>query len=666
MRSVMARSIASRLPIKVTMPLLLTLPVVTVAVALSLVAFVQGRSTANHLANQSMGQIHSRIEDHLSRLLDMPPAIAALTKRMLASGELSLADMDRNRLPVAGTLTIFQAVSSVVIGRATGEVMWVIRYPGESTYEYAIKRSPEAKMEEYPLGDGGRIAGERLSEFDFHTTERPWYKAAIAADGPTWGDVYIWVRNGRGETLGIPYVEPYRDPTGRILGVINCELTLSDISAFLGRLEVGRTGRAFIIESGGTLVATSVGLDCMKDGLERLPAVEAPDPWIAQSSRELLRRFGSPLVVEAPRRAAINVAGERMRAVVSPYHNRRDLHWLIVTLVPEADFLAEVEAGQRRSIAIALAAVALTVLLGVVLAVAAVRPILALVAHARRIGEGDLEHELHLDHTPELAQLSAEINAMTAGLRDRMRLRHSLALAMEVQQTLLPSDTPMIEGLDIAGHSIYCDETGGDYYDFLDIGGLSRTTAAIAVGDVMGHGVAAAMFMATARGILLSRCQEAGSLADLLTHVNRLLVGDGEGERFMTMLLMTIDGKRREMRWATAGHDTPFVYDPRADRWVDFDGGGVPLGIMADETYEEYTFAEVRTGQVYLASTDGVWEACNEGGEVFGKDRLRELIRRNAHRTAAEIGEQLRAELTRFRGDRRRDDDETFVVVKVL
>ena len=160
--------------------------------------------------------------------------------------------------------------------------------------------------------------------------------------------------------------------------------------------------------------------------------------------------------------------------------------------------------------------------LGLVLAYIGIRALLNLVSHVRQIGKGDLEHELHLNYSPKFTRLSDEINAMTAGLRDRMRLRHSLALAMEVQQSLLPSDNPNIDGLDIAGHSAYCDETGGDYYDFLDITGLSDTTAAIAVGDVVGHGVAAAMLMATARGVLRSQCQEPGNLSDFLKNMNNL------------------------------------------------------------------------------------------------------------------------------------------------
>jgi len=662
----MLRWVISRLPVKVTIPVLLSLPVAVVVMVLSLVAFIQGRSAASNLADQNIQQIHRRIEGHLTRLLATPPAINQLNKRMLATGELSFSDVDRNRKPVFETLNIFQTVSSVVIGKQTGEVMWVIRYPGESTYEYAVKRSPEAKMEEYSLGGGGSIAGQRLSEYDFNTTGRPWYRAAIAADGPTWGEVYVWVRNGKGETLGIPYVEPCRDGERRVLGVINCELTLADISAFLGRLAVGKTGKAFIMESDGNLVATSEGSDCMKDGFNRLPAVEASDPWIAEAASKLLKRLGSPLTIAKRHGAEIVIAGQPMRVVVSPYRNRRNLSWFIVTLVPETDFLAEVQAGQRRSILIGAIAVVGTIVLGAILSLLMLRPFLSLVDQLQKIGSGDIEHKLHLDQTPEFRQLSNEINAMTDGLRDRLRLRQSLAVAMDVQQNLLPDKAPVIEGLDVSGHSTYCDQTGGDYYDYLDVRGLSDTTVAIAVGDVMGHGVAAAMLMATARGILRSRCDEIGSLGKLLTHMNRHLVKDGtDTVRFMTMLLMTLDGRGRQMRWASAGHDPSVVYDPERDSFVELKGGGIPLGIHDDWEYEEYAFDDVRSGQVYMVATDGVWETSNVAGELFGKDRVRELIRAKARLSAAEINEQIRAEVTRFRGSGGLDDDITYVIVKV-
>ena len=134
----------------------------------------------------------------------------------------------------------------------------------------------------------------------------------------------------------------------------------------------------------------------------------------------------------------------------------------------------------------------------------------------------------------------------------------------------------------------------------------------------------------------------------------------------MTMLLMTLDSKRGEMRWASAGHDPPLVYDAGSDNFLELVGGNLPLGVMDGTTYDEYTLADVRTGQIFLAGTDGIWETADSGGEMFGKERLCELIRRDARLSAAEISQEIRGAVERFRGDRKQDDDITFVIVKTL
>src|SRR5947209_2571445 len=169
---------------------------------------------------------------------------------------------------------------------------------------------------------------------------------------------------------------------------------------------------------------------------------------------------------------------------------------------------------------------------------------------------------------------------MIADLRDRLRLRHSLGVAMEVQQRLLPLGPPRVRGLDVAGHSTYCDETGGDYYDFLVLDRASPDAVLIVLGDVMGHGVAAALVMAGVRAVLRDRVDTAGSLADLMGRLNRLIAADHQGDRFMTMHLSIIDSRSRTMRWASAGHDPALVYDSAADRFEEVGDGDLPLGVM--------------------------------------------------------------------------------------
>jgi sigma-B regulation protein RsbU (phosphoserine phosphatase) len=656
-----------KVSIRWIMPAVVTAPVVVVAVVLTVIAYETAQQTVGDLAGQNMGQIHGRIEAHLRQLMDLPAAINKLNRSRLRDRVLSFSDLARNSRPVFETLETFPDVSSVVIAGEAGQVMWVIRYPGETTYEYAIKSKPGASMDEYTMGADGKVpATPPLHSYAYNPVVRPWYRAAIEADGPTWGSVYGWIRGGTPQTLGISYVEPYRDDGGTLQGVLNCELTLADISAFLRRLEIGKTGTAFIVERDGNLVATSRGLSCMKDGTGRLPAAEAPDARIAAAARHLVRRYGSLQSVKGIQRADAKLDGEPTQIVVSSFHNRRNLDWLIVTLVPDSDFLADVRRSRGRSLMLGALAVLAALGLGLGMSRWLVGPILAVVDHARRVGAGDLEARIARNDNREMTQLSTALNAMADGLTDRMRLRHALNLAMEVQQNLLPTRKPHIPGVDVAARSQYCDETGGDYYDYLDVEEMGKNTLFLALGDVMGHGIAAAMLMATARGVLRSHVLQRGSLGDLLTHVNRLLVADTGGSRFMTMFLAVVDTGSMSLRWASAGHDQPLLYDPATGTSMEIQGeGGLPLGVMDSESYEECVHTGLRVGQVMLVGTDGLWESQNAAGELFGKDRVIEAMAALAHLSAAEIEEGIYRCQQEFCGGVL-CDDLTYVVIKLV
>lgn len=661
---------ATALSIRWILPAAVVAPVVAVAVVLTLLAYRTGQRTAGDLAGQNMRQIHARIEGHLSRLMDLPPAINQLNRARLRDGRIALDDPAGSRKIVHETLETFPDVSSIVLGGARGRVMWVIRYPGETTYEYAIKETPDSPMREFAMGADGQLGAAPVHSYAFDTVNRPWYRAAVDAGGPTWGDVYVWVRGGRGVTLGVPYVEPYRDASGNLLGVINCELTLADISAFLKRLQIGKTGLAFIVERDGNLVANSIGLDCMKDGTSRLPATEAPDARVAEAAAQLPRAFGPLGSIEGIDVRRVAIGGRSTEMVVSSFRNRRNLDWLIVTLVPDADFLADVQRSRSRSLAIGAVAVLLALGLGTLVAMWLLRPILAVVAHARRVGGGDLDARLDRHDTSEISQLSGALNEMADGLRDRMRLRNALDLAMEVQQSLLPARTPHVKGLDVSARSKYCDETGGDYYDYLNVEGIGPHALSVALGDVMGHGIAAAMLMATARGVLRSRARERGSLGDLLQHLNEHIVADTRGDRFMTMFLAVIDVSSMTMRWASAGHDQPLIYDPAEPgapvlTELDDDAGGFPLGVVEDAHYAEQVYASLRPGQVLLVGTDGLWEATNPQEEQFGKQRVAEAIASAADRSAAEIERAIYDSLQSFCAGCPQKDDVTYVVIKV-
>lgn len=237
----------------------------------------------------------------------------------------------------------------------------------------------------------------------------------------------------------------------------------------------------------------------MKNALDRLPASETPDPWIAEATRAMVSRFSLPLNVEGLQRLSIEVSGGPMRLVVSPYRNRRNLDWLIVTLVPDADFLAGVERNRARSVAIGLIAVVLTLAIGVAMAIALVRPFLKLVAQVRRVGDGHLDERIDRSDNLEMTQLSSAINQMVADLQDRVRLRHDLGLAKRIQSSLLPKKPLDLPGYEIAGWSEPADQTGGDFYDWLP---LPNGAALVTIADATGHGIGPALIVTACRAYL--------------------------------------------------------------------------------------------------------------------------------------------------------------------
>jgi len=245
--------------------------------------------------------------------------------------------------------------------------------------------------------------------------------------------------------------------------------------------------------------------------------------------------------------------------------------------------------------------------------------------------------------------------------------KSSLAQANRVQQKLMPKSDPQVDGFDIAGRSIWCDETGGDYYDFLYPAVNGKERISIVVGDVTDHGMPSALLMTTARAFLRERVHTPPSeCSSIISDVNKRLVRDIEElNLFMTMFYGEIDLKGNLIRWVKAGHEPAILYTPKADSYELLAGEGLPLGVIEDAVYEEYQ-KQIGSGQIILIGTDGIKEAVNTRGEMFGIERLLAVIRDSADKPAREILDWVFAALDDFRYPLGRDDDETLVVIKVL
>jgi sigma-B regulation protein RsbU (phosphoserine phosphatase) len=255
---------------------------------------------------------------------------------------------------------------------------------------------------------------------------------------------------------------------------------------------------------------------------------------------------------------------------------------------------------------------------------------------------------------------------MTAGLKERERMQQALNLAKEVQQNLLPKSNLKVNGFDIAGKSVYCDETGGDYYDFISIEDTDKQKIGVAIGDVSGHGISSALLMATVRSSLRQRASLPGSTAKIISDVNRQLVKDVEDSgQFMTMFFLALDTATKQLEWVRAGHDPGIVYDPGSDSFSELGGSGIALGVDAEWIYEDNMKTDFSNGQIIFLSTDGIWEARNKKGEMLGKEPILNAIRQNSSSDATQIIDAIFDILDNFIGAVKIEDDITSVIIKM-
>ena len=295
-------------------------------------------------------------------------------------------------------------------------------------------------------------------------------------------------------------------------------------------------------------------------------------------------------------------------------------------------------------------------------------PIREMESAMARVHEGDLSASVLVTDNDELGGLAEAFNHMVDGLKERDRMRQSLNLAMEVQRNLLPRAAPRFAGLDVAGVSLYCDETGGDYYDYLDLSRTDPGAFGVAVGDVSDHGVPSALLMATARAYLRQRIDFPGNPGQVLTDLNRRLCRDvEESGRFMTLFLCRIDPGKGRLLWANAGHDPGVVHVAGRGAFRELEGRGPALGLVNGYEYPVFEAPfPFQIGDVLVIGTDGLWEALNPAGSTFGKDRFRDAIRRAADYSAQGVLDNILDTLRRFTHPEPFRDDVTLVVVKAV
>ena len=381
-----------------------------------------GEQAVSDLSTQLRSEITARVQQRLNHYLSDPHLINEINIDSVRLGELDFQDITRLERHFWQQLQLFPSTSYIYAGTEqnvfSGAEQTPDGFPNVASWTGA---DAYGGFETFTTDEKG-YRRERLSVVeDYDLLTRPWYVAAKAARKPIWGEISILAAPYPNVTL--PAISPIYDAAGTLQGVFAVDLSLLALGDFLQTLEVGKTGQIFIMERDGLLVSTSTPDPPFNDQQQRLLATQSQSPLIQGTAQFLNQTFGDLSLIERPQSLRFKQDGERQLVQITPYQDEFGLDWLIVVAVPEADFMAQINANTHNMIVLCSVALIIATLLGTLTSRWITAPIGRLSRASQAIANGRLDQMVEVNGVGELKVLAHSFNQMAQQLRQSfMRL----------------------------------------------------------------------------------------------------------------------------------------------------------------------------------------------------------------------------------------------------
>lgn len=670
-------------------------------------SFRNGQQAVNDLATQLQQEIATRIEQRIQQYLEVPRVLNQINATAIQLGQLDLNDTASFSQQFWNQRSLFSEgnVSALYFGAQNGE-FFGLGFQADRTWKIGrAGQSTDGKFTFIGVGDRGNPTQILEVGKDYDPRGRPWYQKAVSAGKPAWSDIYADFKERR---LKITLAQPVYNAGGQLLGVVGADFVLSHIKTYLERLKIGQLGQTFIVERDGTLVATSLPLEPFVvegEEVKRIKATEVDRSLIRTTARQLQTRFGNLTRIVRPEQFKARLDGEQNFVLAVPFYGGENLDWLIVVVVPESDFMAQIHANSRNTIALCFAALAGATVLGIVTSRWIARPILRLNQASQAIALGQLDKAVEVrgireieglarsfnqmgqqlqqsfqaleeanvelenrvrERTAELQIANEEITQLNRRLKaENLRMAAELDITRQLQQMILPTaeELQQISGLDIAGYMEPADEVGGDYYDILYHNGGVK----IGIGDVTGHGlesgVLTIMVQTAVRTLLENHETDTTQFLDTL---NRTIYGNVQrmnSDKNLTLALL--DYQQGQLRLSGQHEETIVVRANGEVERIDTIDLGFPIGLDSEiRDFIGETIIALEPGDVVILYTDGITEAENTDGIQYGLERLCALVQRDRDAAACEIQQRIIEDVKQHIGKQKVFDDLTLVVLK--
>lgn len=441
--------IVAKLLKTVPLHLILVVPfVVQLGVAVGLtgyLSFRNGQTSINMLVEQLQNEVTARINQKLTNYLENAHRVNQINADAIASGVIKLDQLSTLEPYLKQQLLEFDTVNSIVIATEQPDYIGLGYNDGDrSSFYLSVWNSAQGGTFDWMIdAQGQRILLGKDREYDHR--QRSWYQETVDAGKPIWNEIFTSITP---VNLILSANQPVYDAEGRLLGVTSTDLGLEQMNQFLRSLNISKTGQAFIIERNGALIANSTTHLPYKvvdqgEALERINAVDSQDELVQQTATHLFADIPDLAGLHQSQRLNFAVNKQQFFVSVLPFSDPRGIDWLIVVVIPESDFMQQINANTRTTILLCLLAVVVAIGVGLVTARLISEPLHRLSEASRKIADGDLEQTITVNSIQELEVLSQSFNRMAtqlkqafADLEDRVQCRTAeLAAAKDMAES---------------------------------------------------------------------------------------------------------------------------------------------------------------------------------------------------------------------------------------
>ncbi len=424
---------------QISLRLLLIVPfVLQIVSAVGLVGYLSyrsGQQAVNEMADQLMNQATNRVQERLNTSLQIPQQIIAVNYRAVQESRLNINDFEvmRQYLWQQINLTPTLAITSYIneqgkqigYGRIINQefVKLAQKLTAEKNIQvgtlflYQVSSTQQKIQNQYLVDQEGKPRKHTYSVPVDHTVA-PWYLQAKAIKKQSWSEINV---SQIAPSLTTNAVFPIFDAGGKFKGVFNSSLMLSDISTFLNKLQLSRSGQSFIIERSGNLVATSTlerpFVNHINKRLTRLPAIQSEDGWTREIATQLKQQYKDLSKIQTDLHFQVIVKGNTLFAQAVPYRDQYGLDWLLVIAIPQSDFMGEINANIKITILLCLLTLGIATGLGIITSNLITGQIRRLSQASRAISQGELSQAVEGKGIFELETLADSFNNMTTQLK---------------------------------------------------------------------------------------------------------------------------------------------------------------------------------------------------------------------------------------------------------